>query len=221
MGHAGGLVGLDAVCRKISEGAFDGCVVAGVDSYLAPETLEDLDSKDQLHGAGPHNNAWGFVPGEAAGAALMLSERALTRVTLDALASLESVGTAVESNRINTETVCVGEGLTAAFRAGLAGLPLGAKVSDIYCDLNGEPYRADEFGFASLRIGEAFVSASDFVAPADCWGDVSAASAPLAMVLSAVAGLKAYCKGPYTFIWASSESGERGAALLRIPTREP
>ncbi len=36
-----------------------------------------------------------------------------------------SVGVAFEPNRIKTETVCIGEGLTAAFRGGLAGLPAG------------------------------------------------------------------------------------------------
>ena len=48
-----------------------------------------------------------------------------------------------------------------------------------YCDMNGEPYRADEYGFACLSYqGVSSSPASDFIAPADCWGDVSAASAP-------------------------------------------
>jgi 3-oxoacyl-[acyl-carrier-protein] synthase-1 len=217
VGHASGVVGLHAAWRKIADGAFDGCIVAGVDSYLAPETLEWLESNEQLHGAGLLNNAWGFIPGEAAGAVLVLNEAALVRSRLEPLARLLSVGRAVERNRIRTETVCVGEGLTTAFRDGLAGLPSGARVTDVYCDMNGEPYRADEFGFACLRTGEAFVSASDFMAPADCWGDVSAASVPLALMLSAVAGRKSYSNGAHPFVWASSESGERGAALLELP----
>ena len=58
------------------------------------------------------------------------------------------------------------------------------------------------------------MAASDFVAPADCWGDVSAASAPLGLVLSTISGRKAYANGTHALIWASSESGERGAALI-------
>ena len=96
----------------------------------------------------------------------------------------------------------------------VAGLPSDAKVTDVFCDMNGEPYRADEFGFATLRTKEHFVAASDFVAPADCWGDVSAASVPLGLMLSTIAARKSYAHGPYAFLWASSESGERGAALL-------
>jgi len=83
--------------------------------------------------------------------------------------------------------------------------------------MNGEPYRADEFGFACVRTKEAFVSASNFIASADCWGDVSSASVPLALVQATIAAHKAYANGAYALIWASSEGGERGAALLEFP----
>ena len=220
VGHAAGLFGMYAACRKMADGAFDACMIAGVDSYLEPETLEWLEKQDQLHGAGRLNNAWGFIPGEGAGAVLLATEAVVGRLGLEPMARVLSVGKGTEPNRIKTETVCIGEGLTAAFREGLGGLPVGAKVTDVYCDMNGEPYRADEFGFAVLRTKEAFKSASDFVAPADCWGDVSAASAPLALLLSVAASKKAYSNGPYAFLWASSEGGERGSALLALPEVE-
>lgn len=213
-GHAAGLVGMHATVRKMAAGVFDACIVAGVESYLSPETLEWLEANDQLHGAGPLNNAWGFIPGEAAGAALLVTASAMSRLGVAPLGRVLGVGQAFEENRIKTETVCIGEGLTAAFREALAGLPPDAKVTDVYCDMNGEPYRADEFGFAAMRTKEAFVSASEFVAAADCWGDVSAATGPLALLLSVIASRKAYASGPLTFVWASSETGERGAALL-------
>jgi 3-oxoacyl-[acyl-carrier-protein] synthase-1 len=219
-GHAAALLGLYSTVSKMENGAFDACVVAGVESYLAPETLEWLEANDQLHGAGPLNNAWGFIPGEGAGAALLVSERALPRLQVGPMAQVLSVGRAVEPNRIKTETVCIGEGLTTAFREALSGLPAGSAVTDMYCDMNGEPYRADEFGFATLRTKEFFESASDFVAPADCWGDVSAASGVLGFVLSVIAAGKAYSKGDLAFLWASSETGERGTALLSMPATQ-
>ena len=219
VGQAGPLLGMQAACRKLVEGAFDACVIAGVDSYLAPETLEWLEESDRLHGAGKLNNAWGFIPGEAAGASLLVSSDTAEQLNLEPLARVLSVGTGFEANRIGTEAVCIGEGLTAAFREGLAGLPGDAKVTDVFCDMNGEPYRADEFAFASLRTRQLFVSPSDFVSPADCCGDVSAASVPLGVVLSTIASLKAYAKGPFAFLWASSDSGERGGALLRTIER--
>lgn len=220
VGHAGGLEGLYAAWHKLAADAFDACLVAGVESYTAPETLEWLEASEQLHGAGPLNNAWGFIPGEAAGAVLIMGEAAAARLGVEPFGQVLSVGRGVERNRIRAQTVCLGEGLTAAFREGLIGLPAGAKVTDVYCDMNGEPYRADEFGFACLRTKEAFESASDFVAPADCWGDVSAASGPLALMLSAIAARKAYANGPLAFLWASSDGGERGSALVALPVVE-
>lgn len=218
VGHAAGLLGLYATMRKMVAGAFDACVVAGVESYVcAPETLDWLEEQDQFHGAGPLNNAWGFIPGEGAGAVLVVTDRGLEMLRVESFGRVLSVGRGVEENRIKTKTVCIGEGLTAAFREGLSGLPADVKVTDVYCDMNGEPYRADEFGFAALRTKDSFESASDFVAPADCWGDLSAASVPLHLMLSAIAARKAYANGPFPFVWASSESGERGAALLALP----
>ncbi|HEV7915445.1 MAG TPA: beta-ketoacyl synthase N-terminal-like domain-containing protein, partial [Albitalea sp.] len=167
-GHAAGLMALDAALGKFAKGGLDACIVAGVDSYIDPDTLEWLEANEQLHGAGPLNNAWGFIPGEAAGAVLLLREQVAQRLKLDALARPLATGLAVEAKRIKTETVCIGEGLTQAFRAALAGLPAGDRVSDIYCDMNGEPYRADEYGFSCLRTGEHLAAAGDFVAPADC-----------------------------------------------------
>ncbi len=215
VGHAAGLLAIRAAYTQMLEGAFDACVIAGADSYLSPETLEWLEANDQLHGAGPLKNAWGFIPGEAAGAVLLVTSASAARLQVRPLAQVLSIGTGVEQNRIKTQTVCVGEGLTAAFREALAGLPPAEKVTDVFCDMNGEPYRGDEFGFACLRTKDAFLSAADFVAPADCWGDVSAASAPLGLMLSAVAAQKGYSRGRYGFVWAGSESGERGAALLQ------
>ncbi len=215
-GHAAGLLALEVVCRKLGEGALDACLIACVDSYLSPETLEWLETCDQLHGAGPQNNAWGFIPGEAAGALLLMRADTAARVSATAFAQVVAVGRAVESKRIKTETVCIGEGLTEAFRGALAPLSPEEKVTDIYCDMNGEPYRADEYGFTCLRTREHFESASDFVAPADCWGDVGAAGMPLHVALASIAGAKGYANGPTAFVWASSEDGNRGAASLRV-----
>ncbi|GAA4354414.1 beta-ketoacyl synthase N-terminal-like domain-containing protein [Variovorax defluvii] len=215
VGHAAGHLAVAAAEAGCARGAFDACVVAGADSYLAPRTLEWVEDCDQLHGGGPLNNAWGFVPGEAAGAILLGPAGFARRFGIEPLGELVSVGIGMEARRIKTGEVCTGEGLTQAFRAALQALASGEQVHNVFCDLNGEPYRADEFGFAALRTGEYFRSASDFIAPADCWGDVGAASAPLHAALAVIAHRKRYAKGPLSLVWGSSESGERGAVLVR------
>ena len=215
-GHAAGLLALRAATAKLEQGALDACVVAGVDSYLEPETLEWLEACDQLHGAGPLNNAWGFIPGEAGAALLLMRESRALQHKLAPLVRVLGTGVAHETKRIKTETVCIGEGLTAAFREALSALPRGTLISDVYCDMNGEPYRADEYGFTALRTKEAFASPSDFVAPADCWGDVAAAGAVLHLQLACAASHKQYGNGLTAFAWASAEMGERVAGLARL-----
>jgi 3-oxoacyl-[acyl-carrier-protein] synthase-1 len=214
-GHASGLMALDAARRSIQQGRFPACVVAGVDSYIDPVTLEWLETNEQLHGAGALNNAWGFVPGEGAGAVLLVNRDALDQLRLPPLCAVTAIGQAIEQNRIKTETICLGNGLTTAFREALAALPAGERITDIFCDMNGEPYRADEFAFAALRTKEWFVAASDLRSPADCWGDVAAASGPLFVALATAAGVKGYANGTWALLWASSEGGQRAAAVLQ------
>ena len=183
-GHAGGLVALREAVGKLGRGDCDACVVAGVDSYIEPATLEWLDDHDQLHGAGRLNNAWGFIPGEGAAALLLTTQDGARRLGLRALTTVLAVGQAIEPSCIKTEGACIGAGLTQALQQALHVLSAPAVVSDIYCDLNGEPYRSDEFGFATLRTNRLFEDAGAFVAPADCWGDVGAASGPLLTCLA-------------------------------------
>ncbi|SDZ16245.1 3-oxoacyl-[acyl-carrier-protein] synthase-1 [Variovorax sp. YR266] len=215
IGHAGGHLALDAAARGCAGASIDACLVCGVDTYLAPETLEWVEASDQLHGGGVLNNPWGFIPGEAAGAVLVASHEFTARAGLTSLATLDEPGLGLETRLIKSGEVCIGDGLTQAFRQALKSLDQNDLVHNVFCDMNGETYRADEYGFTVLRTKEHFRNATDFVAPADCWGDVGAAGMPLHIALAVISHLKHYGKGPVSMVWASSESGERGAVLVR------
>lgn len=211
-GHSAGLMALESAARKVLANPETFCLAGGVDSYLDPETLEWLEANDQLHG-GP--NAYGFIPGEAAGFCLVCSQAAADRHGLQVLARVWTAATARERNLIKTDTVCLGKGLTEAFQKVLAELPTPtARIDRIICDMNGEPYRADEYGFTVARTAQRFEDASDFMAPADCWGDVGAASGPLFANLIVAAGQRGYATTQHNLLWTSSESGERSAAIL-------
>ena len=68
------------------------------------------------------------------------------------LLELVAIAAAREENRIRTETVCLGVGLGDAFRLAFEEAPetIGP-VDRILCDMNGERYRGNEYGFAVLR----------------------------------------------------------------------
>jgi 3-oxoacyl-[acyl-carrier-protein] synthase-1 len=216
-GHAAGLIALEEACRQIRDGNAPFCLAGGVDSYLEGETLEWLDGEGQLMSA---LNRSGFPPGEGAGFCLLASTAAGRRHKLDVLAWIVAVETATEENRIKTDSTCVGKGLTAAIHRAAEALRLpDEKIDFTYCDLNGERYRSEEYTFSLLRTQAAFVDAIDNLTPASCWGDVGAASGPLFAALAIASGLRGYAKGPRAMLWAGSEGGQRGAAILHLATQ--
>lgn len=214
-GHAAGAMAVKAAWEAIRAGTAEFALAGGVDSYFEAETLEWLEANDQVHSTGPENNAYGFVPGEAAAFVLLGSEAAARRCSLQGAIELLTVQTARETKLIKTDSVCLGEGLTDLFHALGAGLSSGEQVDHVYCDMNGEPYRADEFGFATIRAGQLFKDPSAFTTPADCWGDVGAASGPLFLLLAEAATRKGYAPGPVLAAFTSAESGERCGFVAR------
>lgn len=213
-GHSAGLMALREAVGKIRHGEVPLCLVGGVDSWIDPDRLEWLDAEDQLMSAENRN---GFPPGEGAGFCLLASEQMVGWLNLPVLGHVIAVETTVEPNRMKTETICIGEGLTEAFRKVIEHVDLPAeRIDAMICDMNGERYRNEEFVFTFLRTQLAFVNAHNFKHPADCWGDVGAASGPLFTVLAIVAGLKDYADGRRYLLWTSSEGGQRAAALLQV-----
>lgn len=214
-GHAGGLALLEKTLSSIKSNRNRICLVGGVDSYITPTTLEWLDSTDQLHSEA---TIWGFCPSEGAGFCLLVSPYAANAFRLSASIDLLAAGSAMENNRIMTDTVCLGEGLSRAFKRTLSMMPNDGLVNHSICDMTGEPYRGDEYGFAMLRSRQWFSEEADFDTPADCWGDMGAASGPLFVILSSFAVQKNYAPGPLTFLWSSSFGGLRASALVHATT---
>ncbi|WP_220137819.1 beta-ketoacyl synthase N-terminal-like domain-containing protein [Myxococcus llanfairpwllgwyngyllgogerychwyrndrobwllllantysiliogogogochensis] len=211
-GHAAGLLALKLAFEHLQKGTSEACLVGGVDSYLQPDTLEWLDDHLQLARAEARS---AFVPGEGAGFCLLVGSRTANRFGWNSLARVRSVSSGQETRLIKTPEVCVGEGLTTAVRSAVSDLSLPAeKIHHVICDINGERYRGEEWGFCCLRLSSYFEDPSAYRTPVDCWGDMGAASGPLFAILACQATARGYAKGPRTLLWASSEAGLRAAALL-------
>ncbi len=232
-GHASGLIALAQGCAALRDGA-EFCLIGGVDSYLGctdpavsrpaglidgalnpaavdPETLELLSAAGKLHSV---ETPWGFIPGEGAGFCLLASAQAVDRHELQPLAQILSVAVTREEKLANTDEVCLGEGLSAAFHQVLRQLPPEeGQVDRMFCDLNGDAYRADELGFTLTRTAAHFAQPQAFSAPATCWGDVGAASGPLCINL-AIASCASGFHGPVALCYSGSETGERAATVI-------
>ena len=192
-GHAAGGAALQQAVHRLATAQSRWAAIVGVDSYISAETIAWLDRLRQLHAT---YNAWGFIPGEAAGACVIATVPSARSRASRPLALIEGLGLEQEEVPIKTDGVCLGWGLTRAVRSALADLEPEEAVDRIYCDQNGETYRADELGFMLARLGERFRNPADFVAPADCWGDVGAATVPLLIALVAAAAERGYARRP-------------------------
>ncbi len=213
-GHAAGLMAMQLAARRISAGDTEVCLAAGVDSYHDGVTLEWLDKNGFLMSPSNRN---GFPPGEGAGACLMASAEAVEKYDLSVVATVVAASTATERHTIRGNDVCIGTGLTAAISDVISALRLPEqRITTTYTDLNGQRYRSEEFMYAMLRTSPAFVNAHDYVCPADCWGDVGAASGALFASLAAVASERGYASGLFPLLWAGSESGYRTAIVLKL-----
>lgn len=218
-GSAAGLVAVQQARVAVESGAVQLAIAGGVDSHLDPGFLERLDEAGRCKSVG---NKWGFPPGEGAGMLAICSLSTARGIRRSSLADIVADGAAIESAFYGSDLVCTGEGLTSAIHDALGGLSWPSEaVSTTYCDINGEFHRTEEFMYATQRLpANAFQAIETYVAPADCWGDVGAASGPLFAALAIESGRRGYSKGPHALLWAASDSGQRASLLLRIPSNE-
>lgn len=210
-GHASAMRALAVAPSTLAVGA-GVTVICAVDSYLDARTLDALDAARRLSREGIRD---GFSPGEAAAAIAVASDDARVRFGLPSLAVLRGVSLAFEARSPDDPVGLLGEGLARAVTGACAGLRApDERVDEIYCDLNGERHRSDEWGFALLRAPGLFRDGTDYRTVADACGDVGAASAALGCVLAVEAWQRGYAKGPVALVWASSNGALRGAAMI-------
>jgi 3-oxoacyl-[acyl-carrier-protein] synthase I len=211
-GHAGALEALDLAAQLVSTSAEGACIVGGVDSWFEPRTLAWLTSHGQLRCASTRS---AFFPGEGACFVVVAREEVRRSRGWPSLAVVRGRGVATERAPIKTDRDNLGVGLADAVAQACRGLGrAGELVDDIYCDINGERYRAEEWGLTALRTSQWLRDPSVYVAPAGQWGDLGAATGAALTVLAVAAWARGYARGPVALLVAGSESGRRGAVLL-------
>lgn len=210
-GHAGALEALHLAVQAMSNSTEDICIVGGVESWLEPKSLAWLSRNGQLMGT---NGRSAFFPGEGASFAVVTTPAARQRLRLPSLAVVRGTGVASEHAPIKSDRDNLGIGLTEAIRQAHQDPGGRDLIGDIYCDINGERYRAEEWGLAILRTSEWYRDPSAYVAPASQWGDLGAATGIALATLAIAAWQRGYARGSLAMLFAGSESGRRGAVLL-------
>lgn len=199
----GHVAGIEAVQAALAQ-PFDGwTLLVGADSWLDAATLEWLDAEQLLR---VRSRPFGFVPGEAA-AALLLTPRAGAATIL----SINAAAIASEApEALARDQPRLGRALSRAARTVLADAPYATRT--LCADLNGLPGRADEVGYTVLRVREHLHDELQSLTPAEWFGDVGAASVPLALALAAAAPPRTADSVPgSTLLLAQSLGADRGA----------
>jgi 3-oxoacyl-[acyl-carrier-protein] synthase-1 len=211
-GRASALSALHRAAEQISAGRLEGALVGGVDSLIRPAVFKILDATGVAKNG--EKNPHGVLLGEAA-AFLKLEARPREKRT----ACLDASGLAEEPTA-GTDKPNQAQGLTAAIRALRKQTPSLKTRPLVICDLNGDRYRALEWGYTLVRalgdlpFAEDVSLPNEFWHPADCIGDVGAASGALNVVW-AVEGLrKGYAGTPQVMIWGASDGKLRATALI-------
>lgn len=210
--HASGLLGLELAHAEINARKLEAALVLGVDSYIDADVLEEFD-RDGINLATHHR--FGFPPGEGAGAVLLAPPALIRTNRLTVIAAVEGVGSADEPKHHGTEGINTGEALAKAINGATKTLRIPDDlVGTIYCDINGQRHRAAEYAWSTQRVRPVFENMSDFVTPADSWGDVGAASGPLLVSLAVASGVRRYALRNRSLVFACSPTRQRAAALI-------
>jgi 3-oxoacyl-[acyl-carrier-protein] synthase I len=214
-GHAAGASAVQHAMDTIARRETPLAVVAGVDSYVDADRLEQLDAAERI--AAP-DVKFGFPPGEGA-AALLLAPPDVARASrLPVHGRIVVAHTAIEASVGSPDGVNTGVGLGNAMSRALAHLRRPQqRIAHTYVDLDGERGRDREYAYALLRVPyDAFAEPEDFTSTADIWGNVGAASLPLFGVMATQSGRRGYAKGPLVLCTASSDGGLRGAMIVDL-----
>ena len=208
--HTGMLQALQSALEGLGARRWETCIVAGVDSLLLSERLALLDRDRRLKS---RRNQDGFIPGECATAMLLERREDALRRGVSPLAGLEAAATALESRPIGSGRPSTGGALSEVIqRVCPGGVPPGGGWA--VCDLNGESYRAREWGLVRARLTPKLHGLQRVWHPADCIGDVGASTGGVLVAAAVRAFVRGYAPAGRAVIWAGSEDGHRTALTL-------
>lgn len=208
-GRAAGMEALAFAFDYLYDQPCEFILIGGSDSYLDDLRLTTLDQEDRLVTPESSN---GFVPAEASGFLLLTRNPEQALVVNGHRIALHPPGIAEEPGHLYSSEPYRGDGLDQAFKKALANAPAQA-IPRIYSSMNGEHYWAKEYGVAYMRNRHHFSESVDIKHPADAYGDIGSATAPVLIALAAQQ-LLAAAKDHAYLVYSSSDGPKRGAIIL-------
>ncbi|MGI0016319.1 MAG: hypothetical protein ACREBU_23105, partial [Nitrososphaera sp.] len=158
----------------------------------------------------------GLMPGEAV--CFLVVEKGQMARTRGAsiLALIQAASVSREKATVLSDQPNTAKGLTDVVRASLREAGILAKdIGTVWSDLNGESYRAREWAFTEIRCG--FQTHTELMHPADCHGDLGAASDANLLGLAVMAQASGWAQVKPSLVFAGSEDGVRAATVITAP----
>jgi len=211
-GRVGVLDGLEMVRGHLARHDQERAILLVVDSLVDIAGVEWLTEMGRLKS---DDNPVGLSPGEAACAFLLEHPSGASARAASAVAFVRSVATGHEPLSFLAGEISQGQVLAEVIRTVLANTNAGAPFEgSVIADLNGEAWRAHEFGTARTRVPRSLWEGDDVMLPVGSTGDAGAATAGIQLAVACRALARGYAAGDAVLMTCSDEEGAVGAAML-------
>ena len=211
--HTGIIQAVADAIVKIRTGVIDRCIIGGVSSCLEISYLTAAAKQGVLKTA---INQIGFIPGEAAAFVLIEKlELALIQKSR-VLGIIDSPLISEDKYHRFSETPPTGTALSRVLEGSIAGLKgESKKVGLTIGDLNGDPFRASDFGHSLLRM-PSNIEFRDLPLwlPAISFGETGAATGAVSLCMGINAFTRGYANTEAILVWLSSDNGRRASFCL-------
>ncbi len=115
----------------------------------------------------------------------------------------------------------MGQALSRCIRATLEALPdKGRETGLVIAALNGDAYRAQDWGTALARVRDLNLGESRQWYPAQSFGEVGAATGLVGLCMAIRAFARGYAATRGVLVWTAGDDGSRGAFYVRAPNRQ-
>ncbi|MFP2928404.1 hypothetical protein ACLESO_25060 [Pyxidicoccus sp. 3LG] len=211
-GQAGTALALREGMQRLTDSGLERLLLVAVDSWFDPVLLQRLSSAGRLKS---DESPTGLMPGEAGVCLLLEREQGARRRGRAAHAVISGVETGRETEtgprRARSSARALSTCLRSVLEAEAGCLPFWG---DLYSDLNGEDWRALEWGSARVTLSDILAEPRLHL-PCTQVGDTGAASGALGVCLAAQDLRGHWTRTQRALVLSRSERGEVGSVLLK------
>lgn len=207
---------LNAAEKLLTSAEIDRVLLLVVDSMLDSLTLEWLASYDRLK---TPSHPVGLTPGEGA-VSFVITRQGLNKSRISpTLAIIHGLAIDRDNPAFDLENASRGRGLANTIKMALnkTGAPTPF-VGDIFTDLNGEEWRALEFGNAQVLLHGILEPHYRMLMPCMSVGDIGAGATSLGLAMAIWYSLRGCARSKQSLVIGSSERGDVGALCLHPST---